>query len=50
MIENEAKTPIILSAEMQKNILQFFMKTSILRKAKEERNKKVLLDERQEQD
>jgi len=46
----EAKEPIILSDELQKSILAFFMKTSMPRKAKEERSKKALLNERQEQD
>jgi len=46
----EAKEPIILSAELQESLLKFFMKTSMPRKAKEERSKKALLEERQEQD
>jgi len=47
---NEPKEEIILSPELQKSILKFFLKTSIPRKAKEERAKKALLEaERQEQ-
>ena len=50
MEQNEAKEPIILSPELQKRILKFFLKTSIPRKAKEERAKKALSEtERQEQ-
>jgi hypothetical protein len=39
MENKEKKDKIILSDETQKSILQFFMKTSILRKAKQERIK-----------
>ena len=50
MENNEMQEPIILSPELQRSILKFFLKTSIPRKAKEERLKKALLDvERQEQ-
>jgi len=50
MDNNEAQEPIILSPALQRSILKFFLKTSIPRKAKEERLKKALLDvERQEQ-
>jgi hypothetical protein len=51
METNEPKEKIILSPELQKSILKFFLKTSIPRKAKEERMKKALLEaERQEQE
>jgi len=40
-INNEV---IKLSPEIQKSILKFFMKTSIPRKAKQERAKKALLE------
>ena len=50
MEQNESNEQIILSPELQKSILKFFLKTSIPRKAKEERAKKALLEtERQEQ-
>ena len=50
MEKNEPQEKIILSPELQKSILEFFLKTSIPRKAKEERLKKALLDaERQGQ-
>ena len=40
---------IVLSPEIQKSILKFFLRTSIPRKAREERLKKSLLEaERQE--
>jgi len=46
----EITSEIVLSPELQKSILKFFLKTSIPRKAKEERAKKVLPEtERQEQ-
>ena len=49
MEQNETKEQIILSPELQRSILGFFMKTSIPRKAKEERDKKALAEaERQE--
>jgi len=41
-LDNENKKEIILSEEMQKSILKFFMKTSIPRKARQERMKKSL--------
>jgi len=48
--KNELPEKISLSPELQRRILKFFMKTSMPRKAKEERQKKALLDaERQEQ-
>ena len=48
--KQETKSELILSPELQKSILKFFMKTSIPRKAKEERAKKALLEaERQGQ-
>ena len=49
MENNEHKEKITLSPELQKSILQFFMKTSMPRKAKEERQKKALPEERQEE-
>jgi len=50
MEQNETQEKIILSPELQRSILKFFLKTSIPRKAKEERMKKALLEaERQEQ-
>ena len=50
MEQNEKQEQIILSPELQKSILQFFLKTSIPRKAKEEWMKKALLEaERQGQ-
>jgi len=49
MENNETQAQINLSPELQKSILAFFLKTSIPRKAKEERQKKALADERQEQ-
>ena len=50
MEETQEKEQIILSPELQKSILGFFLKTSIPRKEKEERMKKALLEaERQEQ-
>ena len=50
MENNASKAEIILSPELQKSILKFFLKTSIPRKAKEERKKKALSEtERQEQ-
>jgi len=50
MEQNEIKEQIILSPELQESILKFFLRTSIPRKAKEERMKKALLEtERQEQ-
>jgi len=49
MENNEDKETISLSPELQRRILKFFMKTSIPRKAKEERLKKALAEERQEQ-
>ncbi|MCL2165298.1 MAG: hypothetical protein FWH55_13150 [Oscillospiraceae bacterium] len=50
MENNEPKEEITLSPELQKRILKFFMKTSMPRKAKEERLKKALPEtERQEQ-
>jgi len=42
--ENINNEEIILSPEIQKSILKFFMKTSIPRKAKEERAKKALAE------
>jgi len=39
---NEVKEKIVLSPEIQKSILKFFLKTSIPRRAKEERLKKAL--------
>jgi len=50
MEQNETKEKIILSPELQRSILKFFLKTSIPRKAKEERMKKALAEaERQGQ-
>jgi len=50
MENNETNEPIVLSPALQKSILKFFLKTSIPRKAKEERMKKALAEmERQEQ-
>jgi len=49
MEQNETQEQIILSPAIQESILKFFMKTSIPRKAKEERQKKALAEERQEQ-
>ena len=50
MENNELPEKISLSPELQRSILKFFMKTSIPRKAKEERQKKALAEaERQEQ-
>ena len=40
--KKEVKEEIILSPEIQKSILKFFLRTSIPRKAKEERTKKAL--------
>jgi len=42
MEKEEAKQKIILSDELQKSMMKFFMKTSIPRKAREERMKKAL--------
>lgn len=54
MEKEEAKQKIILSDELQKSMMKFFMKTSIPRKAREERMKKTLSEksveaERQEE-
>jgi len=50
MENNEIQEPVILSPALQESILKFFLKTSIPRKAKEERQKKALAEtERQEQ-
>ena len=50
MENNEPKEKITLSPELQKRVLKFFLKTSMPRKAKEERLKKALPDaERQEE-
>ena len=41
-MENEqSKTEIVLSEELEKSIMKFFLRTSIPRKAKQERLKKV---------
>ena len=51
--DNELKEDekIVLSPEIQKSILKFFLRTSIPRKAREERLKKSLAEaERQETD
>ena len=49
MEKNEFPEKISLSPELQRRILKFFLKTSMPRKAKEERQKKALAEERQEQ-
>jgi len=41
MEQAEAKQEIILSDELQESILKFFMKTSIPRKARQERLKNI---------
>ena len=42
MDNEQVKTKIVLSEELQKNMMRFFLKTSIPRKAKQERIKKAL--------
>jgi len=44
-IDNEK---IVLSPEIQRSILKFFLRTSIPRKAKEERLKKSLAEQKEE--
>jgi hypothetical protein len=50
MEKGEMKEKIILSDELQESMLKFFMKTSIPRKAREERAKKVLSKEEGQDD
>jgi len=45
MESNEVRNEIILSPEIQKSIMKFFLKTSIPRRAREERNKKALSEQ-----
>ena len=47
-IEN-GNEKIVLPEELQKNIMQFFLKTSIPRKAKQERIKKSLSEKKEGQ-
>jgi hypothetical protein len=49
MDKEEVKQKIILSDELQKSIMNFFMKTSIPRKARQEREKLKALSEKERQ-
>ena len=50
MNDCQDKNEIKLSPELQKSIFKFFLKTSMPRKAKKEREKKALSIEQKEQD